>query len=659
MHFSIPDTQELTDNNGSTYLAYNLQANGWQHCSLRYRQLLHLHQMLQHDLPSNLLPSFPPKRLFPLSASQVEERRQALEKYVLALSQETRVLLNHNFNGFLACAQHESYTGGGAVEEVPIQVYLMNGQRIIINGTDAMQSQHLLQKVCNQISLSLELMNDFALFIVRKKDNELRLVKKLQNFECPYISLKSLRGSHRIVLRKNYWVSSSFYCDEERVISDLVGLGLVYGQVVAEVQFGWLLVSDEQHQILAQLQASGQKREYLKFASSLSNYGSLLFGPCIADFPVPNTKIYIAVGNNELSFRVKEFQKNSILEGNFRVTRIRCWRISTHQTGEDAVGSPADSPDSGEGSSSPLRTGDAPSNNNSSNNKTSNRQNSTASTSTSSGFSSSRSISNSSINNPADHEASAAGATSNGDSNSPGCTNSRPSSRHNHVDNPLQNQGSTGPLTDGAVARAQSSRGGNCINGGKGSCKENSKTISSLDNNGSSSWSSSLYRSSEETGAMLELSFECLMRSEKLRWVRVWSSQAVLMSLCLQSIVQHLLSADAGTNISTPPAAPTVTEQKISYIRRDGSSVMLYTHSSRQPRNNTGSLAALGELSLRRLTETLAEIGSSSSTSTSATVPASSAQQQQQQSSQQQHRQATGQYVVENSAFNTITDRHL
>ncbi|KAF2363573.1 Phoxous domain [Trinorchestia longiramus] len=202
MHFSIPDTKECTDENGSTYLAYNIKVNGWQHCSLRYRQLLSLHQLLQRELPHISLPAFPPKKILPLSSTQTEDRRHALEKYILALSQEPRVLLNHHFNGFLACAQHESYTGGGKIEEVPIQVYLMNGQRIVVTGTDALQTQHLLQMVCKQIGLPLDLMNYFALFLVRKKDSELTLVKKLHNFECPYVSQKSLRGSHRIVLRR-------------------------------------------------------------------------------------------------------------------------------------------------------------------------------------------------------------------------------------------------------------------------------------------------------------------------------------------------------------------------------------------------------------------------------------------------------------------------
>lgn len=41
-------------------------------------------------------------------------------------------------------------------------------------------------------------------------------------------------------------------------------------------------------------------------------------------------------------------------------------------------------------------------------------------------------------------------------------------------------------------------------------------------------------------GAVLELSFEYLLRAGELRWVRVLSSQAVLMSLCLQvSVVPH------------------------------------------------------------------------------------------------------------------------
>jgi hypothetical protein len=49
-----------------------------------------------------------------------------------------------------------------------------------------------------------------------------------------------------------------------------------------------------------------------------------------------------------------------------------------------------------------------------------------------------------------------------------------------------------------------------------------------------------------ETENKLELSFEYLVAADKLVWVRVVSSQAILMSLCLQSMVEELVRIRAG-----------------------------------------------------------------------------------------------------------------
>lgn len=55
-------------------------------------------------------------------------------------------------------------------------------------------------------------------------------------------------------------------------------------------------------------------------------YGHLVFKPCVVDYPKPDTKVTITAGDKELFFRVKEDEKEK--EGIFRITRIRCWRIS-------------------------------------------------------------------------------------------------------------------------------------------------------------------------------------------------------------------------------------------------------------------------------------------------------------------------------------------
>jgi sorting nexin-17 len=59
---------------------YKLNINGEYHCTVRYRQLHSLNDLLKRICEG--LPHFPPKKYWPLSANQIEERRSLLEKYI-------------------------------------------------------------------------------------------------------------------------------------------------------------------------------------------------------------------------------------------------------------------------------------------------------------------------------------------------------------------------------------------------------------------------------------------------------------------------------------------------------------------------------------------------------------------------------------------------
>uniref|UniRef100_A0A3B5LFU6 PX domain-containing protein n=1 Tax=Xiphophorus couchianus TaxID=32473 RepID=A0A3B5LFU6_9TELE len=47
MHFSIPETEVRSGENGSSYVAYNIHVNGVLHCRVRYSQLLGLHEQVR------------------------------------------------------------------------------------------------------------------------------------------------------------------------------------------------------------------------------------------------------------------------------------------------------------------------------------------------------------------------------------------------------------------------------------------------------------------------------------------------------------------------------------------------------------------------------------------------------------------------------------
>lgn len=77
------------------------------------------------------LPIFPPKKFFPLTPNQQEERRLALEKYIQSIGQNVAINNSEILNGFLLNAQQE--TVGDLSETETLDIFLMNGAKISLN----------------------------------------------------------------------------------------------------------------------------------------------------------------------------------------------------------------------------------------------------------------------------------------------------------------------------------------------------------------------------------------------------------------------------------------------------------------------------------------------------------------------------------------------
>ncbi|OAD60529.1 Sorting nexin-17 [Eufriesea mexicana] len=328
MHFSIPDTQDFIDAAGNTYVGYNIHINGLFHCTVRYKQLYSLHEQLARDLDISL-PSFPPKKFFPLTTSQQEERRLSLEKYIQAIGQNPVVNNSGMLNGFLLNAQQE--TVGGPSNHELMDVFLMNGCKITINVSTGDHSGSVLKKVYKHLRLFDKYYSYFALFIVVQDEaNSVHLLRKLQNFESPFVTIKHLHiiGS-RVVLGKNYWdIGYDF-----KLMNNEVAMNLLYIQAVAEIQWGWISITDELKNQLTVLQKHGKKKEYLDIARTSKYYGYIQFTPCLCDYPHPDSKVLVAIGRNELNLRI--LSDGEQCEEVFKVSRMRCWRITTLQNGPE------------------------------------------------------------------------------------------------------------------------------------------------------------------------------------------------------------------------------------------------------------------------------------------------------------------------------------
>lgn len=97
------------------------------------------------------------------------------------------------------------------------------------------------------------------------------------------------------------------------------------------------------------------------------------------------------------------------------------------------------------------------------------------------------------------------------------------------------------------------------------------------------------------------------MSREDMRWVTITSSQAVLMSMCLQGMVQELLTHKRGRKVRTP--SERVRKGSLSYMRRDGSSTQVTLNHTGESLSLDGSTQSpIGELSLRRLSERLSDL---------------------------------------------------
>jgi len=216
-----------------------------------------------------------------------------------------------------------------------LDVFLMNEHRVTVTVLTTEQTDVVLENVCSQLNVPEDLINCFSLFLIRRDDDgNVTVLRKLQDFESPYISRKALCISNssvnenhqgqsvKIMLRKSCWDTSI----DDVLLSENSTLNLLYIQTVADLERDWMVTSSETRQQLALMQARGSKRQFMEVARTLKFYGYLIFRPCVSDYPEPHSSVTIGIGRSSLSMRIHS-ETAEIREFVFKITRMRCWRI--------------------------------------------------------------------------------------------------------------------------------------------------------------------------------------------------------------------------------------------------------------------------------------------------------------------------------------------
>ncbi|XP_032982354.1 sorting nexin-31 isoform X4 [Rhinolophus ferrumequinum] len=285
MHFCIPVSQQQPDALGGRYTLYSVYLDGFLFCRVRYSQLHRWNEQLRRVF-GNCLPPFPPKYYLAMTTSMADERRDQLEQYLQNVTVDPNMLRSDVFVDFLK------------------RVQLV---------------------VSHKIGLCRELLGYFGLFLIRfYKEGKLSVMKKLADFELPYVSLRSSEVENcKVGLRKWYMDPSL----DSMLMDCRAAVKLIYMQAIQDIEKEWAKPTQLQRQKLEALQKEDNQTKFLELSQEVQHYGYMQLDPCTCDYPEPGCGAVLSVGNNEISCCIT-LPNNQTQDIIFQMNRVKCWQVT-------------------------------------------------------------------------------------------------------------------------------------------------------------------------------------------------------------------------------------------------------------------------------------------------------------------------------------------
>ncbi|PNJ43978.1 SNX31 isoform 3 [Pongo abelii] len=222
-----------------------------------------------------------------------------------------------------------------ATKKACLDIFLPNEQSIKIEIITSDTAERVLEVVSYKIGLCRELLGYFGLFLIRfGKEGKLSVVKKLADFELPYVSLGSSEVENcKVGLRKWYMDPSL----DSMLMDCSVAVDLLYMQAIQDIEKGWAKPTEAQRQKLEAFQKEDNQTKFLELAREVQHYGYLQLDPCTCDYPEPGSGAVLSVGNNEISccITLPDSQTQDIV---FQMSRVKCWQVTFLGTPLDTDG---------------------------------------------------------------------------------------------------------------------------------------------------------------------------------------------------------------------------------------------------------------------------------------------------------------------------------
>lgn len=144
---------------------------------------------------------------------------------------------------------------------------------------------------------------------VKEDGKRFSIIRPLQDFECPYISVERYRqtaeggvdtgGDYKIQLRKAFWDTAL----DKDFLGDEVTTNLVYIQAVEDVRLKHLDMTDEHREQLAQYRESGEKAKFVELCGEIPGYCFYRWKHVLIDYPDKDTKVrHISRSSNPRTF---------------------------------------------------------------------------------------------------------------------------------------------------------------------------------------------------------------------------------------------------------------------------------------------------------------------------------------------------------------------
>ncbi|XP_014933527.1 sorting nexin-31 isoform X3 [Acinonyx jubatus] len=291
MHFCIPVSQQRPDALGGRYVLYSVYLDGYLFCRVRYSQLHRWNEQLRRIF-GNSLPPFPPKYYLAMTASMADERREQLEQYLQKVTMDPNMLRSDVFMDFLKLVQLDTFSI--TIKTAALDIFLPDGRNIQIEILTSDTAERVLEVVSHKIGLCQELLGYFGLFLIRfRKEGKLSVMKKLADFELPYVSLRSAGMENcKVGLRKWYMDPSL----DSMLMDCTAAVDLIHMQ-------------------------------FLELSQEVRHYGYLQLDPCTCDYPEPGCGAVLSVGNDEISCCIT-LPDNQTQEIIFQMSRVKCWKVT-------------------------------------------------------------------------------------------------------------------------------------------------------------------------------------------------------------------------------------------------------------------------------------------------------------------------------------------